>query len=408
MSRTSSRLPRRPALAAALVLLLGGGGAVLPGHASPSVLRVDSLLDGTDASPGDGACRTVLGTCTLRAAVQEANTRAGASVIELPAGRLTFSLASPLPGVPNVIDASSGDLDLLRPVLIRGVGARSTVIDTLGVDRAFSNTHQNTATLEDLAITGGRFGRTDSWSGGAVWNEGAMTLDRVHLYDNEAGYGGAVFNTPRTHMVIRDSLLADNRSGEGGAVRFDASGEVIGSTITRNSIFAVDQVRRPAEFSGYGGGIDHRGGGDLTIVNSTITDNAALKGGGGINTSLAYVGGVAGTLSPRVVRLRNTVVAGNASLDGEQDCRSAGVAIVSTGHVLDSDGTCGTTGPTDLPRTDPRLSALGAHGGPTDTLMPHPRSPLVDAGSNDGCPATDQRGVSRPRGKACDIGAVER
>ena len=370
--------------------------------------RVDSLLDAVDASPGDGACRTALGTCTLRAAVQEANLQLGSSTILLPAGRLVLSLASPLPGVPNEVDASRGDLDLARPVVVRGSGARQTLIDSQGIDRSFSNLHQNTATVTDLAITGGRFGRTDSWSGGAIWNEGVMVLERVHLFDNEAGYGGAVFNTPRTHMVVRDSLLEDNRSGEGGAIRFDAGGEVLNTTITGNGVFPVDQLRRPGELSGYGGGIDHRGGGDLTIVNSTITNNHALKGGGGLNTSLAYVGGVAGPVSPRTVRVRNSIIAGNTSEAGEQDCRAAGLPLVSTGSTLDGDGTCSTSGPTDLAAVDPQLGPLLDNGGPTDTRMPHPRSPVVDAGVRDGCPAADQRGVLRPRGAGCDLGAVER
>lgn len=398
---------RRPVLVAALLVLTGAvGPGVAPVQAAERTFRVDSLLDAVDAKVGDGACRTALATCTLRAAVQEANASLVPSRIELPHGRITFTLASLAPGVPNVNDPESGDLDLLRPVTVQGAGARRTVIDTAGLDRAFSNVHLNTATLSDLAITGGRFGRTDSWSGGAVWNEGVMTLERVHLYDNEAGYGGAVFNTPRTHMVIRDSLLEDNRSGEGGAVRFDASGEVVNTTITGNSVFAVDQSRRPGELSGYGGGIDHRGGGDLVIVNSTITGNHALKGGGGLNTSLAYVGAAAGPISPRTVRLYNTVIAGNTSEQGEQDCRAAGLPLVSAGHVLDGDGSCSTTGPTDLPRRDPRLSALADHGGPTDTLMPHQRSPLIDAGGADGCPRADQRGFERTG--TCDIGAVER
>lgn len=399
---------RRPRLIAAAALLVVVAGSTGPAAADAVVWQVDSLLDGVDVSPGDGACRTDLGTCTLRAAVQEANLSATDSVILLPAGRLTFSIASPLPGVPNVVDASSGDLDLVRPVVVRGAGARLTVIDTLGVDRAFSNVHNNLAAITDVAITGGRFGRTDSWSGGAIWNEGRMLLERVHLYDNEAGYGGAVFNTPRTHMTIRESLLEGNRSGEGGAVRFDASGEVVNTTITGNSVFPVDQTRRPGELSGYGGGIDHRGGGDLTIVNSTITDNHALKGGGGLNTSLAYAGGAAGPVSPRTVRLLNTVIAGNTSEEGPQDCRAAGLPLVSLGHVLDSDGTCGTSGPTDRPRSDARLGTLRDNGGPTDSRLPHPRSPLVDAGAVDGCPASDQRGTPRPRGASCDIGAVER
>jgi hypothetical protein len=55
----------------------------------------------------------------------------------------------------------------------------------------------------------------------------------------------------------------------------------------------------------------------------------------------------------------------------------------------------------------PDLSALANHGGPTQTYLPLPGSPLIDGGSNVGCPGLDQRGLARPFGASCDIGAVE-
>src|SRR6185312_16287019 len=40
-------------------------------------------------------------------------------------------------------------------------------------------------------------------------------------------------------------------------------------------------------------------------------------------------------------------------------------------------------------------------------LAPLPGSPAIDGGGADGCPKTDQRGITRPQGAACDIGAFE-
>src|SRR5262249_5339053 len=62
---------------------------------------------------------------------------------------------------------------------------------------------------------------------------------------------------------------------------------------------------------------------------------------------------------------------------------------------------------------DPLLGTLQNNGGPTQTMVPSATSPAIDAGDPDctdpaGAPiATDQRGVLRPGGTACDIGAVE-
>lgn len=401
MSRASLRAGL---VGASLLVLVTSGPLRAQSPAAP--LQVDSAVDAVDAAPGDGACRTAAGTCTLRAAVMEANALAGPDLVLVPAGRYVLTIpAFPSRGQTQENDAGNGDLDLSDTVTVRGAGARRTVVDAAGTDRVFASQHRTRVTMSDLTITGGRL--DGSASGGGFWNLGHVTFDRVHLVDNEGAYGGAVFNSPLTHMVLRDSLVSGNRSGEGGGIRVDSGAEILNSTISGNSVFEVDQARRPGELSGYGGGIDHRGGADLTIVNSTITDNTALKGGGGLNSSQSYTP-VSDAVGLGVVRIRNSVIAGNRSLQGEQDCRAAGMVLRSTGHVLDRDGSCGTGGPTDLPGQDPRLAPLADNGGPTDTHLPLSTSPLVDAGSRDGCPAADQRGVRRPRGRGCDVGAVER
>ena len=56
---------------------------------------------------------------------------------------------------------------------------------------------------------------------------------------------------------------------------------------------------------------------------------------------------------------------------------------------------------------DPRLGPLAANGGPTATLLPGPGSAAIDALAGAPCPATDQRGLPRPRLGGCDAGSVE-
>jgi hypothetical protein len=56
---------------------------------------------------------------------------------------------------------------------------------------------------------------------------------------------------------------------------------------------------------------------------------------------------------------------------------------------------------------DPQLAALADNGGGTQTMALPNASPAVGAGNNATCPATDQRGVARPQGARCDIGAFE-
>jgi hypothetical protein len=94
------------------------------------------------------------------------------------------------------------------------------------------------------------------------------------------------------------------------------------------------------------------------------------------------------------------------------DCGGDGV-VTSGGFNVSSDASCELVAVTDHPSTDPSLGPLAANGGPTPTHLPAVGSALVDAippstpGLCDGTVATDQRGVARPAGAGCDIGAVE-
>ena len=61
---------------------------------------------------------------------------------------------------------------------------------------------------------------------------------------------------------------------------------------------------------------------------------------------------------------------------------------------------------------DPLLGPLQANGGPTSTMAPGTGSPAIDAGDDAVCTASpvkgvDQRGLPRPGGPHCDIGAFE-
>ena len=61
----------------------------------------------------------------------------------------------------------------------------------------------------------------------------------------------------------------------------------------------------------------------------------------------------------------------------------------------------------DLSDTNPLLGPLADNGGATLTYALLVGSPAINAGTNTGCPAIDQRGMSRPLLRTCDIGAYE-
>src|SRR5690606_5246435 len=86
------------------------------------------------------------------------------------------------------------------------------------------------------------------------------------------------------------------------------------------------------------------------------------------------------------------------------NCEISADSIVTATNNLADDATCGS-GFTNSDAID--LGALGDYGGPTETIPLLPGSAAIDAGDDAHCPATDQRGVTRPQGSACDIGAFE-
>ena len=113
----------------------------------------------------------------------------------------------------------------------------------------------------------------------------------------------------------------------------------------------------------------------------------------------------------------NTLVAGNTINSGDNlagpDLRGE---FTSGGHNLIgiAEGTTGPgiNGPGDRTGTaanplNPNLGPLQNNGGPTQTMLPLPGSPLLGAGDPALAPSTDQRGLSRPAGGPIDIGAVQ-
>jgi hypothetical protein len=71
-----------------------------------------------------------------------------------------------------------------------------------------------------------------------------------------------------------------------------------------------------------------------------------------------------------------------------------------------TDATC-FAGSSDLVVPDVGLASLANNGGPTLTHALLADSPGIDAADAAICPATDQRGVARPQGAGCDVGAYE-
>jgi len=171
--------------------------------------------------------------------------------------------------------------------------------------------------------------------------------------------------------------------------------------------------------------------GTMTLTNDTVTGNAALanagKGGvvlgGGLvaeaskgtlaiasttidaNTAEATTGHGGDLFATGAgITLQNTIVSGGQGPAGSENCSGT---VESLGHNIDSRDQCGFHASGDKVNANSLLGPLQGNGGPVQTEALTAGSPAIDSGTNVGCPATDARGVVRPQGAACDIGAFE-
>jgi len=386
---------------------LGCAGTYLPARANSIV--VDST--------GDSG-----GACTLRYAIDNANDNAqthsecaaggGADTITFDstvfATPQTITVNSTL---PKLTDSNTTTIDGANVVTVSG--GQNVQVFIVGD----FTTKVGSAVFRDIDITDG----SGVYGGGMEMSGTTLELDHVTIANSSASYSGGGFYSQSGTTTIDGCIFDANTapSGNGGAM--DDNGAVVNisnSTFTGNSA------------SGAGGAIFYAGASisaidaTVTITNSTFTDNTGNDGGAisnfrGMALTLDYVtvsgntatdainfGGAVyvdwnGTLS-----VSNSIIAANT----RGDCYKGGHISLGTppGSLTDAgynwfgDKTCNGTAD-----GDPKLGSLTDNGGLTLTMAPLGGSPVIDAANCEVGVPTDQRGVARPQGIGCDIGAVE-
>ena len=268
--------------------------------------------------------------------------------------------------------------------------------------------------LEDnLTVVPPGFGFTGIRAGGAIWNSSAGTVEMTggDLSRNRALHGGALYNLG--NVTITAATLADNLAGRGGAIEnANNAGNRLVISATTLSGNEASFALYPSVTTPLGAAIFNTA--HLALTNSTLSGNSgspALQEDNSIitltNVTLAENpnDGLSSDQSPNTsqVRLYNTLLTDN----GADNCGPIFFGTFTGANNLSSDNTCAGWGVVDNQNgVDPLISPLGYHGGPNLTHMLAANSPARNAGAN--CPTTDQRGILRPQGPACDIGAVER
>lgn len=400
--------------------VIGGGGIYMEGTGH---LRLsDVILEGNTAQNGGGLYAnfsTQGGSIEMDHAIVRANTVKAGGV---GAGGGLFAY---LPSSSSEVDVEDSQV--------------------------YSNTVDGTGGgffLEGTGLAHWRIDRSEIYSntaasGAAIGNFVPLTLSDSRVRDNRAGFDGGAIEA-FSPLVISRTRLEANTAGRFGGGIFDLA-TVSGGL--NNNFISIEQSTLSGNFAQYGGAIYHDGFINpkslLTLTNSTISDNAVSRDGGGIyiysgqaqlsNATIASnrvmlafprpkpgIGGGLYITATAVLTAGNTIIADNTRGNGiipsvSDDCFSHGTTGTLFNSLLTTSANCFITGPQggNIIGKDPLLGPLQNNGGFTPTQALLSGSPAIDAGANLVCPANDQRGVGRPYdgdgngGAECDIGAYE-
>jgi CSLREA domain-containing protein len=397
---------------------LGSASVTLAITALPGY-RVDTTLDGGDDDAGtDATCHSAQANgCSLRAAIETANRRAGAQLVLLDATAYTIDNAS--------LEAIQND------VVVAGVGASQTLVEPSAMHGYGLFTLATAHRLELAGITFRGFGAVD---GPIVHQDAGVLAASECAFENNSslGRGGVLFVDNGASSVLERCTFTANMSfggngwggvidGEGAntSIRVSASYATQNLTnwgsfahITTGTTLALENSTLTGNTSQISGTLASPGG-TYTLVNDTIVSNTNTYATPDDSTQSSA--GIYLYAAPAHYTLANTLLAYNALFDGtERNCnrRDLTTSLTSSGGNVFSDGgnNCAMYFSTDdrfgaTPGIDPSGATL--HGGLTPTVLLAPSSIAIDTGMTAPCPAIDQRGLARPIGAGCDVGAVE-
>jgi hypothetical protein len=298
-------------------------------------------------------------------------------------GNLAFDLIDLIAG--NAVTVSHGRGNVTRSTITEGsavFGAGAWIFAGESATFTASTFVNNSSTTEE---EGGN-------AGGAIESEcGALTLTNDTLAGNDAagGFGGAIAQTCFSDTDVRTAdIAARGTFGSHHPVTpaYDPSHATVADTRT-----AVAPSPTPAPLVA-----------TAAIDFVTMADNTA-----GVIRNNSLGSTIANQGDASTITVHDTIVAKKSGDPGKDCVRLASATTTTQGYNLESANDCSFTATGDQTNANPQLGALATNGGPTQTMALTAGTPAVDSADPKCDVTTDQRGVSRPQGPRCDIGAFE-
>ena len=403
----------------AIVVLMAHFAGVLPGASLSPGLHPQSAL----------AADAVVSQCTeagFDAALNTVQTTGGGTITFTCAGTITFTAEKSITSNVTINGGGQITFDGNNATRLFLVNADSSLsLDGLTFQNGNGNQSSGGAIYKTggtLTISNSTFANNGSSfvAGGAIGNDGGMlTVSNSSFRDNQGNSGGGAILSRNslesaTLTVLNSTFTGNNGGFSGGGAIFAIGGTV---NISR-SAFAGNRVQ-----STFGGAI--RNAATMTISDSTFSGNISEQGDGGAIrneqtltiTSSTFSGNTAGfnggaifnSGTAGVVRTTITasILANNVATNGPNCFINRG-SIVSAGSNLSNDDSCPFTAAGDMQNSaNVNLGELADNGGPTQTFALLPNSDAVNNADCGLATAQDQRGIARPKGGGCDIGAFE-
>ncbi len=223
--------PIMKSLRSAIAIFLMAAAVLFP-FAQPvqaaGPFNVNTSMDSHDVTLGNGVCADLWGDCSLRAAIEEANTSFTATTINLPAGTYLLAFGS-------LYIAPDGG----RTIVIAGAGAATTIIQPMASD----------TTNRVIYIDANSVGNTNVTISGVTIRNGH---DGPDLLGGAGILAGSVSSPQKDRLTLQNCIITNNH----------------------NAPISASYTGQP------GGGV-FMNGGDLTVTNCTFSNNTSAASQGG-------------------------------------------------------------------------------------------------------------------------------
>jgi CSLREA domain-containing protein len=290
-----------------------------------------------------------------------------------------------------------------------------SVVDTVFTQNSVQKAADNSAngnggaifigtTVTSASISNSTFDSNFAMLGGGICTVQSLTASGLTFINNQAdpnvGMGGGLYVdvVGEGPASLTNSVFTGNTADRGGGlmvkggimtaekILFSQNGatDYGGGAFVQAALTLSNATFSNNESKSQGGGILVTGG-TLNLVNTTLNNNTAVSGGNFYSSGTATI--------------KNTLMIAGAS---GGNCNGAPLNAASVGNMAD-DATCGAN---FAVKTAAQIALGGLTGMPAYYPL-LPGSSAIDAGDDASCASTDQRGMTRPQGAHCDIGAYE-